>query len=763
MQPEHVTLSRAEIGLLMEPWRHDFTMLGFKTPQRPGAEEGSPSPEQQALCALVDEALALCRRSNTPLTGVELFCNGGFYGLYALHHGAQSIQGLGPDQTELARARLAAKILGWEDKASFDYRETATLDKEYGFGLCAGGLNQVSDPAALLRASAQNIRGPLVLHSVVSPAHSRPDHFRSPPPGQSSGSQFSYGWLLQAIEQSGWLVVEARRGKLRAAPRGEARGWACLLCVPPSWVQSGLVKPAEETAAREKKGRWDAPNKFAQPSGILLGKTITICGYQAYQIRDGKVVPLEKKSLLRRKQELVTPYFNPKFMAGKTLLDIGANGGFFSIWACQTGASQVVSLDMDEDYLSLIRKAQTHLGFGQIRAVNCLAQDWEEPADMVLAFAMIHWLYSCTASFGSLDRAVAKLASLTRVVLLIEWVAPDDPAILFFKHTEWNRAQAQGPYSLEAFEAALRKHFHKVEIVGATSPTRTLYAAGHLCAGMLLDSALPLLAPVERLLHSKCLLSFNGVNLYSRVYTGETPDRLLKQATRDLAAHEAEVLGLMQGPHFPRVLGAEQREGYSVLTMERIAGVNLLEALPKVCATPQGTASFMGECLAILGELRAARVEHRDIRPANLMVREGRPVLIDFGWAQVEGKPFLTPRNLGALERIPSGPTCDLYSMGKVFEQLVPEGSTLFAGLIHLMTTPSLARSLPLETFVQVLNGLELPAQWDVKPVFAALKPQAVSPGTSAFLPGLRPPYVQRTWRRWKRSFQKRLGRRKDP
>jgi hypothetical protein len=762
MQPEQLTVNRAELELLAEPWRHDFTSLGFKAPQPNGATGEAASSEEQALCALLDEALNLCRQTNTPPTGVELFCTDGFYGLYALNHGAQSLQGLGPDRTELARARLVAKILGRQDQAAFDYQASPALDKDYGFGICAGGLTQVSDPGALLRALAQHLRGPLVIQSAVSLAPTRPDYFRSPPPHQSSGSCFSYDWLLETVQQSGWVLVEANRGKLRAARRQAARGWAGLLCVPPSWVQAGWVKPADPAAAREKKGLWDAPNKFAQPCGISLGKTITICGYQPYQIRDGKVIPLQKKSLLRRKQELVTPYFNPKFLTGKSVLDIGANGGFFSFWACQAGASPVVALDMDEAYLNLIRKAQTHLGWDQLRTVNCRAQDWEEPADLVLAFAMIHWLYSCTANFGSLDRAVAKLASLTQVVLLIEWVAPDDPAILFFKHTEWNRAQAEGPYTLQAFEEALRKHFHKVEVVGATSPTRTLYAACQPCAGMLLEPALPLLAPVERLLHSKCLLSHKGVNLYSRIYAGETPDRLLKQATGDLAAHEAEMLRLVQGPHFPRVLKVEQLEGYSVLTLERIAGLNLLDALPKVSATPKSAASFMGECLAILGELRAARLEHRDVRPANLMVREGRPVLLDFGWAQAEGKPFLTPSHLGLFERIPSGPTCDLYSMGKVFEQLVPQHSNLFAPLLHLMTTPSLARTLPLESFVQVLAGLELPAKWDVEPVFAALKPQVAPPGTSSIIPGLRPPYVQRTWRRWKRSVKKRLGRGED-
>lgn len=527
-------------------------------------------------------------------------------------------------------------------------------------------------------------------------------------------------------------------------------------------MKSGLVKPTGGAAAGEKTGLWDQPNKFARAPGIEVGKSITIHGYQEFQIRDGVVSPLSLDAPLRRKRQLAAPYFSPEFLGGKTLLDIGANGGFFSFWACQAGASQVVALDMDEAYLGLIRKAQTHLGWKQIRPVNCRVQDWEEPADVVLAYAMIHWLYSCTANFGSLEAAVAKLAKLTGALLLVEWVAPEDPAIAFFKHTDWNADLAAGPYNLEAFEAALRGHFHKVEIVGATSPTRTLYAAWLQRKESTVHPALPLLAPVEQILYGRCLVTVNGIDHYSRIYATDAPDRVIKQATGDLAMHEAEVLSQLQGAHFPRVLASEQREGYSVLTLERIAGAKLAEAIPNVSANPKRLAAFMNECLAILDELRAARIQHRDIRIENFMVREGKPVLLDFGWSQIEGRPYEAPPCVGAEARVPSGPPCDTYSMGIVLQQLVPQNSKLFTPLLHLMLTPSLARNLSLATFVQVLRGLELPEQWEAPPVFAVPRPfEAVSENPSTALPAVKQPYLRRTWQRWQRSYRKRFGRAK--
>ena len=529
-------------------------------------------------------------------------------------------------------------------------------------------------------------------------------------------------------------------------------------------MKSGLVKSTGSAAAGEKMGLWDQPNKFARAPGIETGNGVTIHGYQEFQIRGGEVSPLSLDAPLRHKQQLVAPYFNPEFLRGKTLLDIGANGGFFSFSACQAGASRVVALDMDEAYLGLIRKAQTHLGWKQIQPVNSRVQDWEEPADVVLAFAMIHWLYSCTANFGSLEAVVAKLAGLTRELLLIEWIAPEDPAITFFKHTDWNADNIKGPYSLEAFESALRQHFARVAILGDTSPTRTLYLVWKQQNEVALHAALPLLAPAERVLASRWLTSFAGTTFYSRIYTTETPDQLIKQATGDMALHEAELLSQLEGPHFPRVFTSQQHEGFSVLILERIAGLNLSEARSELAVVPERLARFMNECLTILKELAVAGIEHRDIRMDNLMVRQGSPVLIDFGWSQATGKPYAAPCSVGALERIPSGPPCDVYSMGKVFEQIIPKGSDVFTPWLQLMLRPSLARRLPLTALTEVLNALELPKTWDVPLVWPVLRyPQLALEDQPPVLSATRPPFLKRTWRRWKRSIRKRLGPSESP
>jgi hypothetical protein len=134
-------------------------------------------------------------------------------------------------------------------------------------------------------------------------------------------------------------------------------------------------------------------------------------------------------------------------------------------------------------------------------------------------------------------------------------------------------------------------------------------------------------------------------------------------------------------------------------------------------------------------------------------------VLIDFGWSEVAGEPYPAPPGVGWKDRIPSGPPCDVYSMGKVFEHLLPKNSRLFAPLLLLMTEPSLARSLTLKTLAQVLKNLELPGKWDVPPVFpAARQPETVYAGRTSLKLIARPDLLRRTWQRWKRSLRKRFN-----
>ena len=486
-------------------------------------------------------------------------------------------------------------------------------------------------------------------------------------------------------------------------------------------VGQAMGQPARAAPAPGSNGKlWEDPNRFARKPSLELelGEPVVVHGYQEFVLDARDIRPLPVDPPLGRKRDLVQRYFNRPFMAGRSFLDVGANGGFFSFWAAQMGASQVTALDMDSSYIAMIEKVAVHTGLTQVRPVEAKVQDFEGQADLVLAFAMVHWLYSCTANYGSLDAVVGKLARLTRDLLVVEWVAPDDRAIREFNHTQWNAGTASGPYTVDAFEDALRRHFGRIEILGQTSPTRTVYAALRGDNEVTITDELPLLAPRERVIASRMLAVHQGQRYFSRVYQGREPGTIEKQATGALAVHEEQMLRRLSGPYFPRSCGSSQADGHSTLTMERIEGPLLVARGAEVAADPPSLARFFAACLDLLTALAAAGVRHRDIRPANIIVRDGAPVLIDFGWAQTDDQPGLTPSGLGAGSRPPDGSFSDVYSMGRVFGTLVPRGSTLFAPLIAAMTALPATRDIGALRAQLAAIATSLPPAWDVPVCF---------------------------------------------
>ncbi|MFH8221167.1 serine/threonine-protein kinase [Streptomyces sp. NPDC018057] len=169
---------------------------------------------------------------------------------------------------------------------------------------------------------------------------------------------------------------------------------------------------------------------------------------------------------------------------------------------------------------------------------------------------------------------------------------------------------------------------------------------------------------------------------------------------------------------------------YPWLVMELVTGGSLADRLARGPMEPRDAARLGRDVLAALRAAHEAGVEHRDVKPANVLLRpDGRPVLTDFGIAAVREATALTATGsvIGtpdymAPERVSGGeggPGADLWSLAMMLYVAV-EGrhplrrastlATLAAVLNEPLPPPERAGALtPLLTAVLVKDPAARP------------------------------------------------------
>jgi hypothetical protein len=211
---------------------------------------------------------------------------------------------------------------------------------------------------------------------------------------------------------------------------------------------------------------------------------------------------------------------------------------------------------------------------------------------------------------------------------------------------------------------------------------------------------LPFVADPLTAISSRLLDVHEGRPYHSRVH--KIDGRIYKQTSFDLASREHVLLSRLDGPYFPRSFGTGQGAGWTGMPwtsceLELIDGTTLSEdAL-------DDPVRFTHGLLDALGTLRDAGIVHRDLRADNVLVRDGLPVVIDFGWAVAPGLPHVTPAGLGDDGRAPEG-FDDVYASGVMLAGLAAAHPVL-ASVAEAMTRRDAAqRVTDLDTLHALLD-----------------------------------------------------------
>ncbi|MEU6278224.1 serine/threonine-protein kinase, partial [Streptomyces populi] len=107
---------------------------------------------------------------------------------------------------------------------------------------------------------------------------------------------------------------------------------------------------------------------------------------------------------------------------------------------------------------------------------------------------------------------------------------------------------------------------------------------------------------------------------------------------RERVIREARALARLNDPHVVTVHQIIDAHPHPWIVMELVPGQSLQQRLAENLLNPAETARIGRQVLAALRVAHAAGIQHRDVKPANVLLRpDGHAVLTDFGIAALQG------------------------------------------------------------------------------------------------------------------------------
>ncbi|SRR5579875_442574 len=138
-------------------------------------------------------------------------------------------------------------------------------------------------------------------------------------------------------------------------------------------------------------------------------------------------------------------------------------------------------------------------------------------------------------------------------------------------------------------------------------------------------------------------------------------------------AREVETMRRVRSRYVAQVLGADLDGEPPYIVTRYVPGLTLEAVVGAGGPLTQGALARLARGLAeALAAVHAAGVVHRDLKPGNVMISDGEPVVIDFGIAHVPETTRLTMTGMfmgtpgylapEVIEGKESGPACDIHS-----------------------------------------------------------------------------------------------------
>ncbi|MEU6275702.1 serine/threonine-protein kinase, partial [Streptomyces populi] len=116
------------------------------------------------------------------------------------------------------------------------------------------------------------------------------------------------------------------------------------------------------------------------------------------------------------------------------------------------------------------------------------------------------------------------------------------------------------------------------------------------------------------------------------------PDAEASHALRERVMREARALARLNDPHVVTVHQIIDTHPHPWIVMELVPGRSLQQRLSEGPLSPAESARIGRQVLAALRVAHAAGIQHRDVKPANVLLRpDGHAVLTDFGIAALQG------------------------------------------------------------------------------------------------------------------------------